>query len=356
MQCYQLAANPRVEQACQAIQTSASAITHSATRPERVCAGFGLADGPCGRLVEAQAVLGHRVDLARQPFGARGEVGRLAGQRQQRVGAVAGVGQQAARAEIAGDPVADDRFGRLPHVEGGSSVRATPSTTTMVFCRSTSSGRVCMSKSSVTSNSSVRSRAIEMVSAGWPWIGSPMARIAWAKAATLCVRRHVAGLEMHLGDAKIVAGDEAVEDFREEAALLLAEPPGDAEIDGDDGAVRLDEQVAGMHVGVEEAVAQRVAQERLDEVGGDRLQVVAGGAQRLDVGQLDAVDPVHGEHVAAGALPVDRRARGSRDRLRVFSASSDRAAASSRRSISILVVWASVSVTSTGRSRRVAGM
>ena len=29
---------------------------------------------------------------------------------------------------------------------------------------------------------------MEMVSAGWPWIGSPMARIAWAKAETSCLR------------------------------------------------------------------------------------------------------------------------------------------------------------------------
>ena len=104
-----------------------------------------------------------------------------------------------------------------------------------------------------------------MVSAGWPWIGSPMARIAWAKAATSCVARHIAGLEMHLGDAAVVAGDEAVEDFGEEAAFLLAEPSRDAEVDGNDGAVGLDEQVARMHVGMEEAVAQRVAQERLDQ-------------------------------------------------------------------------------------------
>ena len=83
--------------------------------------------------------------------------------------------------------------------------------------------------------------------------------------------------------------------------------PDDAEIDGDDGAVGLDEQIAGMHVGVEEAVAQRMAQEGLDQRGGDRLEVVAGRAQALDVGHLDAVDPLHGEHVAAGALPVDGR-------------------------------------------------
>ena len=39
-------------------------------------------------------------------------------------------------------------------------------------------------------------------------------------------------------------------------------------------------RLPGMHVGVEEAVAQRVAQEGLDQVGGDRLEIVAGGAQR----------------------------------------------------------------------------
>ena len=111
-------------------------------------------------------------------------------------------------------------------LKAGSSVRATPSTTTMVFCSRTSSGRVSMSNSSVTSNSSVSSLAIEMVSAGWPWIGSPMARIACAKACDIVRARHVAGLEMHFGDAQIVAGDEAVEDFGEEAALLLAEPAG----------------------------------------------------------------------------------------------------------------------------------
>ena len=45
----------------------------------------------------------------------------------------------------------------------------------------------------------------------------------------------------------------------------------------DDGAVGIDEQIALMHVGMEEAVAQRVAQEGLHQVGGDRLEIVAGG-------------------------------------------------------------------------------
>ena len=68
--------------------------------------------------------------------------------------------------------------------KSGSSERATPSTTTIVFWTRRSSGRVCMSKSSVTSKSSDSSRAIEMSRARWPWIGSPMARSAWAKSST----------------------------------------------------------------------------------------------------------------------------------------------------------------------------
>jgi hypothetical protein len=45
-----------------------------------------------------------------------------------------------------------------------------------------------MSKTSVISKSSFSSRAIEMSRAFWPWIGSPIARIAWAKSSTECVR------------------------------------------------------------------------------------------------------------------------------------------------------------------------
>ena len=62
-----------------------------------------------------------------------------------------------------------------------------------------------------------------------------------------------------------------------------------------------------------------------------------------DVGQLDAVDPVHGEtsRPVRSQSTAGTRKPGS---SRVFSASSESAAASSRRSISILVVWARASV------------
>src|SRR5450759_2115847 len=133
----------------------------------------------------------------------------------------------------------------------GSSVRATPSTTTMVFCSKRSSGRMRMSNRPVTSNSSISSFAIEMSSAVRLWIGSPMVR-------------HIAGVEMHLRGAHIIAGDEAEQDFGQEAPLLRPQPSHDAEVDRDQPAFVVDEQVARMHVGVKEAVAQGMAQEALD--------------------------------------------------------------------------------------------
>ena len=66
----------------------------------------------------------------------------------------------------------------------GSKLRATPSTTTMVFCNRISSGRVCMSNNAVTSSSSDSSFAMEISSAMRLWIGSPMARMACAKFST----------------------------------------------------------------------------------------------------------------------------------------------------------------------------
>ena len=53
--------------------------------------------------------------------------------------------------------------------------------------------------------------------------------------------RHIARVEMHLGDAGVIAGDEAVEDFGEETPLLHTQAAHDAEIDGDDVTVRIDE-------------------------------------------------------------------------------------------------------------------
>ena len=61
-----------------------------------------------------------------------------------------------------------------------------------------------------------------------------------------------------------------------------------------------------MHVGVKEAVAQRVAQEGLDHGAREALEVEALGLKPRAVGQRRGVDPFERQHVARGAVPVHR--------------------------------------------------
>jgi hypothetical protein len=128
----------------------------------------------------------------------------------------------------------------------------------------------------VTSNSWVSSRPMEMSDDDRPMMGSPMARSAWANRSTSWSARHVARLEVHLGNAPVVAPDEAPQDLGQEAPLLDAQPAHDAVVHGDQVVVAVDEQVALVHVGMEEAVAHGVAQERLDDRVAEPVQVEAG--------------------------------------------------------------------------------
>ena len=110
---------------------------------------------------------------------------------------------------------------------------------------------------------------------------------------------------MHLRGALIIAGNEAEQDFRQKSALLRAEAAHNPEVHSNKPAFVIDEQIARMHVGVEKAVAQRVAQEALDHLVAERRQVVTLGFERGAVVERRAVDPLHRQHVARGAVPVD---------------------------------------------------
>ena len=105
----------------------------------------------------------------------------------------------------------------------------------------------------------------------------------------------------------VIARDEAVQDFREEQTLLDAEPAHDAEIDGNEPAVIVDEQIPRMHVGVKEAIAQRVAEEGLDQRPCQLRQVEALGDKARAIGQRRGVDPFQREDFLGGAVPVHSR-------------------------------------------------
>ena len=96
------------------------------------------------------------------------------------------------------------------------------------------------------------------------------------------------------------------QDFGEEAPLLQPEPAHDAEVDGDQPAGIVEEQVAGVHVGMKEAVAQRMAQETLDHLAPEVGQIDLRLLEPRMIAQRNAVDPFHGQHIVRGAIPVDR--------------------------------------------------
>ena len=119
--------------------------------------------------------------------------------------------------------------------------------------------------------------------------------------------RHIAGLEMHLGHALVVADQEAEQHLRQIAPGLGVEPTHDPEIDGDDIAVRIHQQVAGMQVGVEEAVPERLVEEGACRLAEHFVRVMAGRDQGVALVDRDALDALQREHAAAGPPPVDRR-------------------------------------------------
>ena len=87
------------------------------------------------------------------------------------------------------------------------------------------------------------------------------------------------------------------------------ERPDDAEVDRDVLAVvrriRRDEDVARVHVGVEEAVAEHLREEDLDAGARQALQVDARGLQLVDAPDRDAGHALHHQHLGLGGVPVD---------------------------------------------------
>ena len=89
------------------------------------------------------------------------------------------------------------------------------------------------------------------------------------------------------------------------AAELHRQLLGLTEVQEDDLRPRADEQVAGMRVGVEEAVAQDLLRVRLHEHSRNVAGIDAGRCQGFAVGDLDAVHELHHQDGARSVLPVD---------------------------------------------------
>ena len=106
-------------------------------------------------------------------------------------------------------------------------------------------------------------------------------------------------------DALVVAPQEAEEVLREIVLVELRERSHDPEIERDVAALRRDEDVPGMHVGVEEAVAEHLHEKNLDAGARELLDVDALLAQRRHLVDGRAVHALHDHHFFGAEVPVD---------------------------------------------------
>ena len=169
------------------------------------------------------------------------------------------------------------------------------------------------------------------------------------------VSRHEIDVVVDLGNAQIIARKKSGQRFGHEAAHRLVKPSHDAEIDGDQAAFRIDEKISRMHVGMKEAIAQRLRQEAADHEIGDALGIVTCRDNRGRIAQGRAVDPFAGQHTIGSAAPVDVRHAEIRIAARALFELRC-AAASMRRSSSSATETARVSTIAIGRRRLASGM
>ena len=222
-------------------------------------------------------------------------------------GALPGLAQPAERAEVVLDPLLGDRFGGDPHVE----LRIEPARDTLhdhhallqqhefrprLHVEDVGVGKQLAKK--VGHRDFGCRAAVDRLTDGAHGLGEHL---------DLVVGRHIAEREVDFGRPPVVARDQAVQHLSKKTPLARADAADNAKVDSDHTALRIDEQVALVHVAMEEAVAHGVAQERADDCQAERLAVEAALIERRMVGDRRAVDPLDRQDALAGPLPVDGR-------------------------------------------------
>ena len=133
------------------------------------------------------------------------------------------------------------------------------------------------------------------------------------------VSRYPARVDMQLGNAAVVALEEGHQVARQVALVLGRKAADDAKVDGDvlrlPGVLARDEDVARVHVGVEEAVAEYLGKEDFHAAFGKLLHIGTLVGQRRQVGHRDALDALHHQYLVTAPVPVDL---GNVDQLRIF--------------------------------------
>ncbi len=121
------------------------------------------------------------------------------------------------------------------------------------------------------------------------------------------VGRHPAGLDVQHRDPAVVAPEHGVEVRRQVPLVGVRQRAHDAEVQGDEArivpALRIDPDVAGVGVGMEEVVAEHLLVEQAHALGRELAPVDAGRVERGDVVGRDAVHALEGQHAVARQFP-----------------------------------------------------
>ena len=133
-----------------------------------------------------------------------------------------------------------------------------------------------------------------------------------AELAIVEARSRRAQADERVGDPAAVGGLEGVEQLDQGQPLVGAQFADEAEVEEDDlTGLRVDEDVARVRIAVEEAVDEDLLDERPDEDRAQVGRVHAGGAQALDVGDLDALHELRGQDARAWSARGPRPGCGS---------------------------------------------
>ncbi len=118
------------------------------------------------------------------------------------------------------------------------------------------------------------------------------------------IRRSPAGFDMQLGDALVIAVEKGNEILREVILVGAGKRPHDAEIQRNITSVECHQDIARMHVGMKETVAEHLRIKDLDPVRGKLGQIDPRLAQRADLADRDAVHALHHHHLGGTPVPV----------------------------------------------------
>ena len=112
---------------------------------------------------------------------------------------------------------------------------------------------------------------------------------------------------MQLRHPPVIAMEKRQKIFRQVLLVGGTQGTDDAEVHGDvAGIVRMlgvDEDIAGMHVGVKETIAEYLGKKNLHPTFRQLLQIHPAPPQFGDIAHGDTVDPLHHQHLAAGFRP-----------------------------------------------------